>query len=115
MHHNGRDVLLASTLPVSNLEVRPGEARTIVCPDCGTWRFLRRNMIFPHRAADDRSRCPGSGQRVRIDLPLASLVAPSARQQAEQAQAGLRRAARVQLKPSAPVPPPVFKVKASTV
>jgi hypothetical protein len=110
MHHNGRDVLLASKLPASNFQVRPGEAKTIVCPDCGTWRFLRRSIIFPHRAVDGRTRCPGSGQRVRIDLPLAVL---ETRQEAERAQAGQRRATRVQLKPTAPVPPPAFKVKAS--
>ena len=73
-----------------------------MCPDCQTWRFLRRSMIFPHRAADGRTRCVGSGQRVCIDLPLAALAA---RQDAERAQAGQRRATRVQLKPSAPVPP----------
>jgi hypothetical protein len=108
MHHNGRDVLLASKLPASNLEVRPGEAKTIVCPDCETWRLLRRSMIFPHRAADGCTHCPGSGQRVRIDLPLAALAI---RQDAEHAQATQRRATRVQLKPTAPVPPPAFKLK----
>jgi len=107
MRHNGRPALLASTIPASNLNVRPGETPSAVCGDCGTWRVIRRGMVFAHRAADGRTRCPGSGQRITLNTPLAVL---ESREWGEVAGANLRRPTRVQLKPSAPIAPPVFRL-----
>jgi hypothetical protein len=107
MHANSRPVLLASKMPASNLDVCPGERSSLVCPECQTWRILRRGMVFPHRAGDGATRCPGSGRRVRIDVPLARL---ETRQLAELAEFSQRRATRVQLKPVAPVAPPVYRL-----
>jgi hypothetical protein len=52
------------------------------CLVCGRWRALRQRrepkpvrletgaegLLAPHRAGNERDRCPGSGQRIRIDL-----------------------------------------------
>jgi hypothetical protein len=68
MRHNGRPSMLVSTLPPGQVNLRPGEPVTMACPICGKWRQVKRHMLWPHRAHDGRTRCPGSGQRVRIDL-----------------------------------------------
>lgn len=92
MRHNGRPPLLASTIRANDLEIRPGEPRSMVCPDCGRWRIIRDRMISLHFVEDGKGRCPGTGQRVRIDIALATL---EARQIVGIAQTGLRRPARV--------------------
>jgi hypothetical protein len=73
MMHNGRPVVLASTMRPDHLNLRPGEVRAVVCPDCRRVRRLTRGMICAHsdeRRADRGvwARCPGSGQRIRVDL-----------------------------------------------
>lgn len=87
MRHNGRTPIKASSLRPENLNLREGE-RSVVCPDCNTWRRLTRSMIHPHRDGveqpkpdgrryrDDATagkpfngrRCPGSAQRIEIDI-----------------------------------------------
>ncbi|MFJ2191600.1 hypothetical protein ACIOJE_27325 [Kitasatospora sp. NPDC087861] len=88
MRHNGRAVLKASQIPASNITLHPGEPVTVVCTDCRTWRKLTRSMIPAHRSTDlgrdlrdadgkqikRDTRCPGSGQRIEIDLTLARWV-----------------------------------------
>ncbi|MEU6102793.1 hypothetical protein [Streptomyces flaveolus] len=83
MRHNGRAPLKASQMRPEHLSLREGEPRLVVCPDCETWHRLKRSMILPHR--DGRPverterryfgdkpaggrRCPGSAQRITIDL-----------------------------------------------
>lgn len=68
MRHNGRPVVCVSSLSPDRVNLRPGELVAIACPVCGRWRRLHRGMLFPHRAADGTTRCPGSGQRIRVDL-----------------------------------------------
>ena len=73
MMHNGRAVMLASMMRPDQVNLRPGEVRSVVCPDCGRVRRLVRGMVCAHndeRRADQGlwARCPGSGQRVRVDL-----------------------------------------------
>ncbi|WP_432171181.1 hypothetical protein [Streptomyces sp. 1222.5] len=87
MRHNGRTPIKASSLRPENLNLRQGE-KSVVCPDCDTWRPLTRSMIHPHRDGveqpkpegrryrDDTDktkpsngrRCPGSAQRIEIDI-----------------------------------------------
>lgn len=110
MRHNGRPTIPATKIPAINLSVHPGETPSVVCPDCSTWRIIRRGMIFAHRATDGRTRCPGSGQRITVSIPLALL---ESREWGEVAAANLRRPTRVQLKPSAPIPLPVFRLATS--
>ncbi|MFG3384369.1 hypothetical protein [Streptomyces sp. NPDC047999] len=119
MRHNRRAPLLASLLPPEHLSLREGEPRTIVCPDCSTWRRLERSMITPHRApgaapASDRPRryvgakpsggprCPGSAQRVTIDI---SVEEWGERLLAADSTATGRRSARQHSKPL-PAPAP---------
>ncbi|MFJ6661598.1 hypothetical protein ACIQNG_35405 [Streptomyces sp. NPDC091377] len=84
MRHNGRPPVKASEMRPENLSLRENEPRLVVCADCDTWRLLKRSMITPHRASDatpDREtrryfgdkaaggrRCPGSAQRIIIDI-----------------------------------------------
>ncbi|MER6917081.1 hypothetical protein ABT354_36035 [Streptomyces sp. NPDC000594] len=86
MRHNGRAPVLASLMPPEHLSLRDGEPPLAVCSECGAWRRLTRSMITPHRAADaaphreerrylgDKPyggrRCPGSGQRITLDLSV---------------------------------------------
>ncbi len=46
----------------------PGELMMVACPICGKWRRVARRMLSPHRAHDGVTRCPGSGQRLLVDL-----------------------------------------------
>lgn len=68
MRNNGRPSLRASATIPGLLMLYPGTHPVVACPDCGTWRVPKRGMLPAHRAADEYSRCPGSGQRVTIDL-----------------------------------------------
>ncbi|MFB7313167.1 hypothetical protein [Streptomyces sp. NPDC056192] len=88
MRHNGRTPLLASTMRPEHLNLREGDPRMAVCPDCQTWHRLTRSMITPHRsnnsvtASNDGPRryfgdkpaggrrCPGSAQRITIDITV---------------------------------------------
>jgi hypothetical protein len=105
--HNGRPPLLASKLTPNLLILSPYGGRPVVaCPDCGTWRVASRGMLPAHRAEDDVTRCPGSGQRVQIDLTYGvwrTRLAEATRETA------LRRGTRVQLSNRPPLP---FRVTA---
>ncbi|MEQ7127418.1 hypothetical protein ABN034_23110 [Actinopolymorpha sp. B11F2] len=68
MRHNRRPVLLASNLNPNMISLHPGEHPSAACPDCGRWRILRRGMLAPHRDTDGATRCPGSGQRIVVDI-----------------------------------------------
>ena len=105
--HNGRPPLAASELAPSLIMLTPGTRAVVACPDCGTWRVPRRGMLPAHRAADGITRCPGSGQRVRIDLTAAEW---RARLDAAVREAGLRRGSRVHRGARPPVAPPVFRI-----
>ncbi len=107
MKPNSRPVLAASELAPNLLMLCPGARPVLACPDCGTWRVPSRGMLPAHRAADDITRCPGSGQRVRIDLTAAEW---RARLDAGVREAGLRRGNRVHRGPRPPVAPPVFRI-----
>lgn len=89
MRHNGRPPVAVSTLPPGRVDLRPGAAPMAACLVCGRWRMLRQRrepkpvrletgaegLLAPHRAGDGRDRCPGSGQRIRIDLTPAQQAA----------------------------------------
>ena len=106
MRKDIRPVLLASTLPACDVEVRPGERPVVVCPVCGTWRLVREGRIFPHPGLDGR-RCAESARRFALDVSLARLEAD---QRAAVAHAAQRRGSRVHCKPAPPVAPPVFRL-----
>jgi len=91
MRHNGRPAVLVSTLPPDQVNLRPGEPVAVACPICGKWRHVRRHMLWPHRAHDGKTRCPGSGQRVRLDLTPAQWLV-----RLETARRSLRRTRSLQ-------------------
>jgi hypothetical protein len=68
MRHNGRSAVAISTLPPGEVSLFPGEPVMVACPICGKWRRVARRMLWPHRAHDGITRCPGSGQRLVLDL-----------------------------------------------
>lgn len=91
MRHNGRAPVMASRLPPDQVNLRPGELLTVACPFCGRWRRVKRHMLWPHRAHDGATRCPGSGQRMVIDLASQEWM-----RRLEVARRSLRRAASLQ-------------------
>jgi hypothetical protein len=68
MRSNSRPAVALSELPPDQVNLRPGEPLAVACPICGRWRRVKRYMLWPHRAHDGVTRCPGSGQRVVCDL-----------------------------------------------
>ena len=107
MRHNSRPPILTSEIFPNLLMLAPNVRPVLSCPDCGTWRVPQRGMLPAHRAADGITRCPGSGQRVRIDLTTAEW---RARLDAAVHEAGLRRGSRVHRGARPPVAPPVFRI-----
>ena len=91
MRHNGRPAVPVSTLPPDQVNLRLGEPVAVACPICGKWRHVKRHMLWPHRAHDGRTRCPGSGQRIRLDLTPTQWLA-----QLETARRSLRRSRSLQ-------------------
>jgi hypothetical protein len=107
MRPNGRPMLAASELTPNLLMLFPGSRPVLACPGCGTWRVLRRSMVPAHRSADEVSRCPGSGQRVVVDLSPAEWLA---RLQAAVRETAQRRPSRVYRGACTPVTPPVYRI-----
>jgi hypothetical protein len=105
--HNGRPPLAASELPPSLLMLAPGTRPVVACPDCGTWRVPARGMLPAHRAADEITRCGGSGQRIRVDLTTAEW---QARLAAAVRETGQRHPTRVHRTGRPPAAPPVFRL-----
>lgn len=106
MRKDTRPALLASTLPACDVEFRPGEQPSLICPVCRTWRLVRGGRIFPHPGPNGR-RCSASARRFALDIPLAHL---EANQRAAVTHAGQRRGNRVQHTPTPPIAPPVFRL-----
>ena len=92
MRNNGRPPLAASELPLHHLHLRDNGTHSLTCPDCGQWQDLRKGqvadprptcgttqgrimdgqpvrLITPHRPRNG-ARCPGSGQRIVLDLTV---------------------------------------------
>lgn len=122
MRHNGKPVILASKLPPSLISVSERSCALVVCSECGKWKSIKRGMVTAHRGphvpgadawpAEFRPsppRCPGSGQRVRVDLS-----AEEWRQRLADAsrEAGRRRATRVIPRPKPPVARALVQVAA---
>ena len=106
MRDNGRPVLLASTMTPNLLMLTAGTRPVVACPDCGTWRVPRRGMIPAHRAADEHSRCPGSGQRITIDLTPVQWMETL---RVAVREAARRRGTTVRGGGKAPVPQPLLR------
>jgi hypothetical protein len=108
-HHNGRPARPISSFPANEVNLRPGEKPSLVCPDCRTWRFLAAGIIQPHHL-DSGAKCDGAGQRVYRDVPLATLETAM---RTEVRQAATRRARRTFYKPAPPIPAPLHRLAAA--
>ncbi|CNE77488.1 Uncharacterised protein [Mycobacterium tuberculosis] len=68
---NGRRTLLASRIPLDQISMPADGRARLVCPDCGTWQSWKRGLIKAHPLCPDEAaspKCPGSHQRVLIDV-----------------------------------------------
>ncbi|MFG2439004.1 hypothetical protein [Streptomyces sp. NPDC048508] len=104
-----RPVLKLSKLLPQNLQLREGERRSIVCPDCDSWHSIRRNVVWPHhleRTERGKSglKCKGSARRVEIDVDLEEW---SSTLKELDATVTWRRATRVFPKPQTAAPSPI--------
>ncbi|MEU6053108.1 hypothetical protein ABZ829_22070 [Streptomyces xanthochromogenes] len=131
MRHNGRTPIKASTIRPENLNLRDGETRTVVCPECNTWHRLQRGMIMPHRDGvevakdgprryrDDSNatkpsngrRCSGSAQRIDIDITPEQW---GERLLAAETTAAGRRSVRPVRKPQPQIAPAPTQMNAAT-
>lgn len=66
MRHNGRPVMFTADMLPNRVSLHPGEPPAVACPVCDRWRQLERGMLRPHNTTIG-ARCPGSGQRVRVN------------------------------------------------
>jgi len=112
-----RAPLAVSTLPVNELELRPGTI-SLICPDCRTWCPVtgyqgRTPKLVPHDDAPTgtprRRRCDdGSNRRVLFDVPIAKWGEQFFEASRDAAQ---RRGTRVTREaPPRPPAPPVHRV-----
>lgn len=107
-----RPPLKVSTIPSHHIQIREGERKAIVCPDCTEWHPIRRSMVWPHRLerterGENARRCPGSARSVEIDVDLAEWGRKIT--EADATVTG-RRSNRVNRKPRTLTPPPVTRL-----
>ncbi|MGW7603199.1 hypothetical protein [Streptomyces antimycoticus] len=105
-----RPPLKVSTLPSHHVQLREGERKAIVCPDCNRWHPLRRGVIWPHHLerterGKNGARCPGYARRVEIDVDIATWGRRVAEADATVAS---RRSNRVNRKPRTTARPAVM-------
>ncbi|MFE7777659.1 hypothetical protein ACFU5O_27925 [Streptomyces sp. NPDC057445] len=117
---NGRPALMLSTMDPQHFNVRSGEVKSVVCPDCMRWRRLTgettlkiREHCAPGCVPEGKrhQRCNGSSQLVVVDICIRAWTARQNRLAREAVPADQRRAAR-QYHKAMPTPaPPVTKLK----
>lgn len=122
-HDNGRPPLLLSAIKPQNISLREGEIRSIVCPDCETWRRLMGETqlkIRKHcaktctgctiKAAPNRAvhtDCPGTDQPVTLNI---SIEQWAQRMLAADSTATGRRSARQHYKPIPAPAQPIARI-----
>ncbi|MET8411115.1 hypothetical protein ABZV34_23940 [Streptomyces sp. NPDC005195] len=76
---NRRTALLLSTMAPEDFNLRHGEVRSIVCPDCRTWRRIMGDTVLKIREhcnsvkvpeGEKHVQCPGADQVVEIDIDV---------------------------------------------
>lgn len=76
---NRREALKLSSMAPEDFNVRPGEVKSIACPDCRTWRRIMGDKILKIREhcisdkvaeGEKHTACPGSDQLVVIDIDV---------------------------------------------
>ncbi|MEW2078770.1 hypothetical protein AB0941_35120 [Streptomyces sp. NPDC013433] len=118
---NRREALKLSTIAPEDYNVRPGEVKSIACPDCRTWRRLMGDTVLKIRehcisdkVADGEKHvtCPGSHQLVVIDIDVRRWQARQDRLLRDAMPQENRRAARQFYKPLPAPAAPVTRIHA---
>ncbi|MEU6621900.1 hypothetical protein ABZ926_14145 [Streptomyces litmocidini] len=121
-HTNRREPLLLSSMSPQDYNVRPGEVKSIACPDCRTWRRIIGETILkirPHgldqgkvKEGEKRPLCPGSDQLVIVDIDVRRWQARQDRLLRDAMPQENRRAARQFYKPLPAPAAPVARIHA---
>ncbi|MFM9499897.1 hypothetical protein ACKI1Q_40745 [Streptomyces galilaeus] len=118
---NRREALRLSRMAPEDFNVRPGETKSIACPDCCTWRRIMGDTVLKIRehcisdkVADGEkyASCPGSDQLVVIDIDVRRWQARQDRLLRDAMPQENRRAAQQFHKPLPAPATPVSRIKA---
>ncbi|MEV6190350.1 hypothetical protein ACF067_27970 [Streptomyces albidoflavus] len=118
---NRREALKLSSMAPEDYNVRPGEVKSIACPDCRTWRRIMGDTVLKIREhcisdkvadGDKHTTCPGSDQVVVIDIDVRRWQARQNRLLRDAMPQDNRRAVQQFYKPIPAVAPPVARIKA---
>ncbi|MFI8301331.1 hypothetical protein ACIGCZ_36075 [Streptomyces nigra] len=118
---NRREALKLSSMAPEDYNVRPGEVKSIACPDCRTWRRIMGDKVLKIRehcisdkVAEGKKHvtCPGSDQLVVIDIDLQRWQARQNRLLRDAMPQENRRAAQQFYKPLPAPAAPVSRIKA---
>ncbi|GHE56483.1 hypothetical protein GCM10018785_27240 [Streptomyces longispororuber] len=118
---NRREALKLSSMAPEDYNVRPGEAKSIACPDCRTWRRIMGDKVLKIRehcisdkVAEGKKHvtCPGSDQLVVIDIDVQRWQARQNRLLRDAMPQENRRAAQQFYKPLPAPAAPVSRITA---
>ncbi|TDU67087.1 hypothetical protein [Streptomyces sp. KS 21] len=118
---NRRAPLLLSTMAPEDFNVRPGEVKSIACPDCRTWRRIMGDAVLKIREhcisdkvaeGEKHTLCPGSDQLVEIDIDVRRWQTRQNRLLRDAMPQENRRAAQQFYKPIPAPAAPVSRIKA---
>lgn len=118
---NRREALKLSSMAPEDYNVRPGEVKSIACPDCHTWRRIMGDKVLKIRehcisdkVAEGKKHvtCPGSDQLVVIDIDVQRWQARQNRLVRDAMPQENRRAAQQFYKPLPAPAAPVARIHA---
>ncbi|MFD9396132.1 hypothetical protein ACFWBB_36945 [Streptomyces sp. NPDC060000] len=118
---NRREALKLSSMAPEDFNVRPGEPKSIACPDCRTWRRIMGDKVLKIREhcisdkvaeGEKHVTCPGSDQLVVIDIDVRRWQARQNRLLRDAMPQENRRAAQQFYKPRPAPAAPVSRIKA---
>jgi hypothetical protein len=118
---NRREALKLSSMAPEDFNVRPGETKSIACPDCRTWRRIMGDKVLKIREhcisdkvaeGEKHVTCPGSDQLVVIDIDVRRWQARQNRLLRDAMPQENRRAAQQFYKPLPAPAAPASRIKA---
>ncbi|MFF7566620.1 hypothetical protein ACFZB4_42525 [Streptomyces pseudovenezuelae] len=119
---NRREALKLSSIAPEDFNVRPGETKSIACPDCRTWRRIMGDKVLKIREhcisdkvpeGEKHVLCPGSDQLVVIDIDVRRWQVRQDRLLRDAMPQENRRAAQQFYKPLPAPAAPVSRIKAA--
>ncbi|MFJ1601519.1 hypothetical protein [Streptomyces sp. NPDC088261] len=120
-HTNRRPPLKLSTMAPEDYNVRPGETKSIACPDCRTWRRIMGDTVLKIREhcisdkcveGEEHILCPGSDQLVDVDIDVRRWQARQTRLMRDAMPQDNRRTAQQFYKPIPAPAAPVSRITA---